>query len=224
MWSNTFSWGWVVLTMFLLSACGYQFSVEGVGPTIGGGKPVSSGPPMVLAVRNFENHTFHPHLENKYTSYFRQEFTTNSGADVVYEERDADFLMKGEIVSVTLPSLTFTPNQTRETRVQVVVRVTVENQKTGKLLWSRSGTGTGEYLIGATSSSVQSQDTLQFNRVLQERALEQAGQNVAQQLADDFWVARDEGKFNPPPPTPEQPQQAPPASPSPKLRGQIPTS
>jgi hypothetical protein len=38
---------------------------------------------------------------------------------------------------------------------------------------------------------------LQFNRVLQDRAVEQAGQLVASDLADRFWGAKDQGKFQP---------------------------
>ena len=187
--------GFVLLT--LLPGCGYRFSVEGSGPTIGGGGARSAtGPSLSLAIRTFINHTFQPNLEYKYTNYTRQEFTSGSGARVVFEETQADLLMKGEIVSVTIPSLTFSPNETRESRVNVVVRVTLEDRQSGRIVWKRSATGVGEFFVGSSSGTGGSTDTLQFNQVLQERALEQAGQDAAQQLADDFWAAQDQGTFS----------------------------
>lgn len=186
----------VAVSLIVLSSCGYRFAVEGPGPVIGGGPaPIQNGPPLLLAVRSFENRTLHPNLETKYTTYVRQEMASSSGAHVVYDETGADFLMKGEIVSVVIPSLTFSPTTTREGRVQVVVRVTVEDRKTGKLLWEQSATGVGEFFIGSASNTAGTTDTLQFNQVLQDRALEQAGQDVAQQLAGSLSAARDQGVF-----------------------------
>ena len=189
--------GFVLLSF--LSGCGYRFSVEGAGPTIGGGGERSAtGPSISLAIRTFINHTFHPNLEYKYTNYTRQEFTSSSGARVVFEETEADYLLKGAIESVTIPSLTFSPDGTRESRVIVVVRATVQDRKSGKIVWNQSATGVGEYFVGSSSDTGSSTDTLQFNQVLQDRALEQAGQQAAQQLADDFWAAQDQGTFSRP--------------------------
>jgi len=60
--------------------------------------------------------------------------------------------------------------------------------------WSQTGTGTGEFYVGATSTG-DAETGLQFNRVLQDRAIEQAGLLVAIDLADGFLIARDTGKF-----------------------------
>ncbi len=181
----------------LLSGCGYRFAVEGSGPRIGGGS-VGDGRPLVqLAIRDFINRTFQSDLEFKYTKYMRQEFAISSGAKVLYEEGQADFVMKGEIVSVNVPALTFSTTVARESRVNVVVRVTVEDRKTGRIVWSDTATGTAEYFLNQSSDTEPSQDQLQFNQVLQDRALEQAGKDVAEILAADFWDARDQGTFSP---------------------------
>lgn len=95
---------------------------------------------------------------------------------------------------MTLPSLAFSRTQTQESRVQVSVGVTVKDQPKGKVRWTHSGTSTAEFFVGATSTDG-SGGGLQFNRVLQDRAIEQAGQLVAEDIADRFLTAREQGKF-----------------------------
>lgn len=186
------------MALFLLvSGCGYRFSVEGFGPRIGGGEVENTGPLVQLAIRDFINRTFQSNLEFKYTKYMRQEFASSSGAKVLSDEGQADFVMKGEIVSVNVPTLTFSTTQARESRVNVVVRVTVEDRKTGRIVWNTAATGTAEFFVNQSSDNETGQDQLQFNQVLQDRALEQAGQDVAEILAADFWDARDLGTFSP---------------------------
>ncbi|MEC4674294.1 MAG: LPS assembly lipoprotein LptE [Nitrospirota bacterium] len=181
----------------LVVGCGYRFGVEGPGPRIGGRAGLDDNRPLVrLIVRDFINRTFQSNLEFKYTRFIRQELTAVGGAQVVAEEAQADFLLKGEIVSVGTPSLTFTASQTREGRVNVVVRVTVEDRKTGRIVWGKTATGTGEFFINQVSGTGIGSDELQTNQVLQDRALEQAGQRLAESLADDFWIARDQGIFD----------------------------
>lgn len=76
----------------------------------------------------------------------------------------------------------------------VTVAVSVKDRKTRKIRWSQTSSGTAEFFVGATSTG-DAESGLQFNRVLQDRAVEQAGQLVAADLADQFWGARDQGKF-----------------------------
>lgn len=64
---------WVLIAGLAVTGCGYQFSVDGAGPTIGGGAPlVSQGPPVRVAMRTFKNQSFEPTLEFKYTQYVRR--------------------------------------------------------------------------------------------------------------------------------------------------------
>ena len=187
----------LVTFSFLISGCGYRFSVEGMGPKVFGGVAGQDDGPLVpLAIRDFLNRTFRSGLGFKYTRYIRQEFAASSGAKVVHDDGQADFVMKGEIVSVSVPTLSFSTTDTREGRVNVVVKVTVEERKTGRIVWSDSATGTAEFFVNRASDTETGQDQLQFNQVLQDRALEQAGQGVAEVLAVDFWDARDQGIFS----------------------------
>jgi len=194
----------VLLTLCLsMTGCGYRFSVEGRGPTLGTATvPEYEGPPVVLVIEPLANRTFESNLEYKYTEYLKDEFVVTGGANLVENIRDADYVMKGAIESVTLPSLTFTQNQTQESRVTVNVRVQIAERRTGKILWQQSSSSSAEFFVGSSSSSGGGGGGIQFNRVLQDRALEQAGQFVVEDLADRFLFAREQGVFTPEPPKP----------------------
>ena len=197
-----------LFVLISLTACGYQFGVEGNGPTIGGARVVQTeGPSVLLAIDPLENRTFERDLEIKYSQYLRRQFQLTSGAEVVRNPQDAEFLLRGAIESVSLPSLTFTQNQTQESRVSVRVKVEVQNRRTGKVLWVQTANGTAEFFVSASPEGQGGQSGLQFNRILQNRALEQAGQEVAIDLSDRFLIAREKGVFDPPPPPEEKKDQ-----------------
>ncbi|MCZ6581469.1 MAG: LPS assembly lipoprotein LptE, partial [Nitrospirae bacterium] len=175
-----------------------QFTVEGPGPSIGGSSsPSPVEAPIRLAVRDFLNRTFQGDLEFTYTAYVKQEFATRSGATIQSDEAKADFLLKGEIVSVKIDSLAFSTDRTRESRVTVAVRITVEERKTGKIVWGQTATGSAAYLEDRAPDPDTGQDPIQFNQVLQDRAFEQAGLKIAQSLAAKFGIAREHGVFIP---------------------------
>ncbi len=155
---------------------------------------VAQGPPVRLVFPALKNNSFEPNLEFKYTRYIRQALQSVGSAEFV-DDASADFVMEGAILSVTLPSLAFTRTQTQESRVMVSVMLKVKDRKTGKVRWSQTGTSTAEFFVGATSTS-DSETGLQFNRVLQDRAVEQAGQQVAADLADQFLGAKEQGDFD----------------------------
>ncbi len=187
---------WCGIVLWLISAgCGYQFGVEGAGPVIGGSVDrTAQGPPVRLAIQTLKNNTFEPALEFKYTGYLRRTLRSGGGAEIVENEPSADYILDGAILSVAVPSLAFSQTQTQASRVQVKVSVRVKDRKTGKVRWSQTGSGSAEFYVGATSTG-NAETGLQFNRVLQDRAIEQAGLLVAVDLADGFLIARDKGKF-----------------------------
>jgi Lipopolysaccharide-assembly len=154
----------------------------------------AQGPPVRLVFPVLKNNSFEPNLEFKYTRYIRQSLQSVGSAEFV-DDASADFVMEGAILSVALSSLAFTSTQTQESRVMVRVVLKVKDRKTGKVRWSQTGTSTAEFFVGATSTS-DSETGLQFNRVLQDRAVEQAGQQVAADLADHFLGAREQGIFD----------------------------
>lgn len=171
----------------LLVACGYQFRVEGAGPTIGGTKAVDSQEPQPrLVIRTLENKSFEPNLETRYTNYLRHEFSAGSGAQVVSDSEAADLVLTGQILSVSVPTLSFTQTTTLESRTEVVVLVKVEETRTKKVLWMQTAKGASEFFITTD---------LQANRALQNRALEQAGRFVAADLASRFLMQVESGRL-----------------------------
>lgn len=147
-----------------------------------------------MAMHTLKNNSFEPNLEFKYTRYLRQAMQSAGSAEFVDDDVSADFILEGAIVSVTLPSLAFSRTQTQESRVMVTVAVSIRDRRTRKIRWSQTGSSTAEFFVGATSTG-DAETGLQFNRVLQDRAIEQAGQLVAADLADRFLGAKDQGLF-----------------------------
>jgi len=177
-----------------VAACGYQFRVEGAGPTIGGPAAPEAEAPR-LRILTFENMTFEPNIEVRYTTYAHREFAQASGVRVVNDGESADLILKGRINSVSLPTINFSLKGTFEGRVTVNVSATVEDAKTGRKVWTQSAVASSEFFMT---------DDLQFNRVLQTRAVEQAGRLIAADLAmrfQHFLHLRDKPTPTPAPPT-----------------------
>ena len=191
-WSFTRQWfcSFLCFSLSLFAGCGYQFRVEGPGPTIGGTtSDASSVPPPRVVIRTLRNATFEPNLETRYTNYLRHEFASGSGAQVVPEGEAADLVVSGDILSVILPTLSFTQTTTLESRAEVVVAVRVEETRTKRLVWSHLAKGASEFFVTTD---------LQFNRVLQNRALEQAGRYIAEDLASRFLMQLESGRLTKP--------------------------
>lgn len=159
-----------------IAGCGYQFRVEGAGPTIGGSSaPKANAPRLRIAI--FENMTYQPNIEMRYTAYARREFSQSSGATVVNDSEPADLVLRGRINGISLPTIDFTLQGTFESRATVNVTATVEDAKTGKKVWTQSVAASAEFFIT---------NDLQFNQVLQSRAIEQAGRLASADLAMRF--------------------------------------
>ncbi len=171
-----------------LFGCGYQFRVEGAGPTIGGAATTASptSPPPRLVVRTLENKSFEPNLETRYTNYLRHEFSSGSGAQIVPDTEAADLVLSGQILSVSLPTLSFSQTTTLESRAEVVVVIKVEESRTKRVVWAQTAKGSSEFYVTPD---------LQFNRVLQNRALEQAGRFIAEDLASRFLLQLESGQL-----------------------------
>ena len=173
------------LLVSTLVSCGYQFRVDGAGPTIGGATASTlTEPPPRLIIRTLVNNSFEPNLEMRYTNYFRDEFSAGSGAQVVPESETADLVLTGRILSVIVPTLSFSQTATLESRTEVVVQVLVEDVRSRKVVWRQLAKGSSEFFVTPD---------LQFNRALQNRAIEQAGQFVAADLAARFLLQLETG-------------------------------
>lgn len=178
------------LTISMLAGCGYQFRVEGAGPTIGGAPATTSTtPPPRLIIQTLVNNSFEPNLETRYTDYLREEFSTGSGARVVPDSAGADLILSGRILAVSVPTLSFSQTSTLESRAEVIVAIRVEQARTRNVVWTQIVKGASEFFI--------TQD-LQLNRALQNRAMEQAGRFIAGDLAARFLLQLETGELTKP--------------------------
>ena len=139
-----------------------------------------------MVVRTLENKTFEPNLEVRYTNYLRHEFSSGSGAQIVPDSEAADLVLSGQILSVIVPTLSFSQTTTLESRAEVFVMVQVEEIRTKRLVWAQTAKGASEFYVTPD---------LQFNRVLQNRALEQAGRFIAEDLASRFLLHLESGRL-----------------------------
>jgi hypothetical protein len=130
-----------------------------------------------MLIQNFKNITGEPNLEVKYTTYTRREFSSGGGVHLVADSEAPDLVLMGQVTSVIIPTLAFTLQGTLESRVTVRVDASVEDTRTKKVVWRQGATASSEFFVT---------NDLQFNRVLQLRALEQAGRLIAEDLATRF--------------------------------------
>ena len=175
----------ILACLALFVGCGYQFRVDGAGPTIGGASAATSKePPPRLVIRTLINSSFEPNLEVRFTNYFREEFSTGSGAQVVPDYEAADLVLTGQILSVLVSTLSFALTETFERRVEVIVSTRVEDVRSGNVVWTQIAKGASEFFVTPE---------LQFNQALQDRAEEQAGRFVAADLAARFLLQLETG-------------------------------
>ena len=130
--------GLFIMLSGLFIGCGYQFRVQGAGPTVGGAeaKPASTTPPPRMAIRTFDNRTFEANLEIKLTNYIRREFSGGTGTQIVGESEPADLLMTGQVIGILLPTLSFDQTTTFESRVELLISVQIREMRTKRIVWS----------------------------------------------------------------------------------------
>ena len=169
----------MLLALVAPQGCGYQFTVGGPGATIGGAPAHmrDRGPAPRLVIQNIDNSSFETQLSQKFTRYIRREFAAGSGADVVSSMETADLLLSGNITSVQIPALSYSKDNTFENRALVTISVSVRDLRSNEVVWRQSSTGASEFFLT---------NDLQFNRQLQRRAVEQAGEQIAGDLAARF--------------------------------------
>ena len=75
------------------------------------------------------------------------------------ESEAADLVLSGQILSVILPTLSFTRTTTLESRVEVVVLVKVEETRTKRVVWAQTAKGASEFFVTPIYNSTESYRT-----------------------------------------------------------------
>lgn len=134
--------GWLVFVSLIICACGYRF--PGGGEIPGGIQTVS--------IPLFENLTNEIGLENILTNDLTNEFITRRKKSLATDDKSADGMLYGKIVSVLTRTITQTEaGGSVEREVVVVVDVKLTDQEE-QVVWITRGVRAREnYDVGANS-------------------------------------------------------------------------
>lgn len=123
--AKTHSTFWaLVLVSLLLGGCGYSFP------------HVYEGPRRVIYAATWNNRTNKLNLDMRIYQSLSRWFQKTQSIDLTKEQVGADYALSGEIVSIDLPSVSWSGNaDTTGTKVSLYVRYSLKDLKTGKVVW-----------------------------------------------------------------------------------------
>ncbi|MFT5699304.1 MAG: putative small lipoprotein YifL [Desulforhopalus sp.] len=133
----------VMLFLILVASCGYK------NPN------VYNGPSKVIYATEWKNRTSELGLDSKIYRSLTNWFQKSGSLSTVRDKSGADLILAGEIVSISLPSLSYgTDNVATEVKVRLKVRYILKEIATNRILLEvPSETWTGEYLVTSSSST-----------------------------------------------------------------------
>lgn len=130
------------IALLITAACGYHNPY------------VYTGPDKSIYITSWKNRTSELQLESEIYQSLLQWFQKSSSLSVVSEKDGADLILGGEIVSIDLPSLSYSSNNTtREVKLKLRIRYILKDLKSGEILFQEPATvRTEEYVISSNNS------------------------------------------------------------------------
>lgn len=113
----------VLCSAFFISSCGYH------NPNI------YNGPSKKIYVKDWVNRSSKLSLTSDIYRSLNSWFQKSGSISLVKDASDADLILAGEVVSLSLPSLSYTDSSTSEVRVILTVRYVMKDIATGKILY-----------------------------------------------------------------------------------------
>lgn len=107
----------------VLSSCGYH------NPNI------YDGPSKKIYIKNWKNRSSKLSLNSDIYRSLNMWFQKSDSLTLVKKAEDADLILAGEVVSLSLPSLSYSSNTTSEVRVHIQVRYVMKDLATGKIFF-----------------------------------------------------------------------------------------
>lgn len=155
-----------------IASCGYRLS--------GTGDLVPEGT-RTIAIPVFINGTNEPSLDVEVTRAVVQEFLADGRLRVV-DLDGADLALRGRVTKFESSALSYTPESyVQQYRVRIVADASLEDRKTGKVLWQESGIESSlisDYPITYSGAAVEIRQT----KIDKEKAIGKASQDLAQTL------------------------------------------
>lgn len=116
------------LLIILLSSCGYT------NPYVKKDSRDNYTPKLLITT--WQNRTNELGLESEYFRLFNSWFKKSARIDVVFEEKDADLKLTGEISSIDLPGLFYDSfDEALEIKIKLTVRFTLYDKRNNVILW-----------------------------------------------------------------------------------------
>lgn len=120
--------GAAMLFALFLGGCGYYFP------------HVYKGPAQVVYMPNWQNRTNKLGLDNNIFQSLARWFQKSQAIDLTKDKSKADLLLSGEILSIDLPSVSWSGvSDATSTKVKLTVRYSLKDMKTGAVLWNVPG-------------------------------------------------------------------------------------
>ncbi len=136
-----------LVPLLLLSGCGYR------NPYLGSGDSSRSWQTLHLPV--WANRTSQLGLESTFQRSLHSWFKRTPRLRVVPARENADLVLEGEILAISLPGAAFdVNNQAREVSATLVVRYSLRDAGTGAIIWQEEQQPLNRfYAIGATPAA-----------------------------------------------------------------------
>jgi hypothetical protein len=162
----------ILALSLLIPSCGYRLS--GTGGLVPAGA-------STVAIPVFFNGTNEPALDVEVTRALVQEFLGDGRLRVVDLDA-ADVALRGRVTKFELSALSYTSASfVQQYRVRIVVDASLEDRKTGKVLWQESGIESSlisDYPVTYSGAGVEIRQT----KIDKEKAVRKASQDLAQTL------------------------------------------
>lgn len=131
-----------LLVALFIGACGYH------NPN------VYTGPDQAIYLQNWKNRTSKLGLDATIYQYLVRWYQNSSAISITKKKEGANLILAGEIVSISLPSLSYnSDNVASEVRIRLKVRYVMKDLESGKILIEEPGeTWSESYLVGESTS------------------------------------------------------------------------
>ena len=155
--SSTF-WALILATLLLLGGCGYYFPHD------------YQGPARVIYAATWNNRTNKLNLDMRIYQSLSRWFQKTPSIDLTKEKASADYALSGEIISIDLPTVSWSSNSsTTGTKVSLYVRYSLKDLKTGKVVWEvNSKLYTADYSVQVASSAADDEALAKIIEVMSE--------------------------------------------------------
>ena len=150
--------GILLALMFFSSSCGYHNPY------------VYTGPEKKIYLASWKNRTNQLQLDSDLYQNLVKWYQRSDSIKIVKDKKDADLILGGEIISISLPSLSYdSNNSTKEVKIRLTVRYILKDLKTDMVLFQvHKQLRTEDYTTTGDSSSTADNEKEALDTIIDE--------------------------------------------------------